>query len=192
MTSTPPPLVTARPAATVALAKPKVGGIYNNVPFTGGTRDPLRARSFPTSPYMERDQNTVMKVWKACDSGIKEEFKLKKSAERDMHSFKTKINNTLKNYCCDSVFYMTKNSQLVYLVESPDALSIGKICAQEATYRADCQYVLANNNNDNNNSTNKQALRTVTTTLAPPSLSSIQQQQQHAASSCATGYGAVG
>ena len=82
-----------------------------------------------------------MKVWNACDSGIKEEFKLKKSAESNMHSFKTKINNTLKNYGCDSVFYMTKNRQLVYLVESPDTLSIGKIHAQETTYRTDCQYV---------------------------------------------------
>ena len=124
--------MTASPAAAAALVKPKVGGIYNNVPFTGGTRDPLCARSFPSSPYMERDHNTVMKVWKACDSGIKDEFKLKKTVESDMHSFKTEINNTLKNDGCDSVFYMMKKSHLVYLVECSDALSIGEICAQEA------------------------------------------------------------
>ena len=81
-----------------------------------------------------------MKVWIACDDGIKSEFKLKKSEESDMHSFKTEVDNTLKNYSCDSVFYMTKNNTLVYLVESPDALSIGEICAQETAYRADCQY----------------------------------------------------
>ena len=140
MTSRSPSPVTASPAAAVALVKPKVGGIYNNVPITGGTRDPLRALSFPPSPYMERDRNTVMKVWKACDSGIKDEFKLKKTVESDMHSFKTEINNTLKNYGCDMVFYMMKNSHLVYLVECPGALSIGEIRAQEAAYRVDCQY----------------------------------------------------
>ena len=68
--------MTASPAAAVALAKPKVGGIYNNVPFTGGMRDLLLARSFSLRPYMERDRITVMKVLKDCDSGIK--FKLKK------------------------------------------------------------------------------------------------------------------
>ena len=62
---------------------------------------------------MERDRTTVMKVWKACDSGIKDKFKLKKLVESNMDSFKTE-NNTLKNYGCDSVFYMTKNNQLVY------------------------------------------------------------------------------
>ena len=59
---------------------------------------------------MERDRTTIMKVWKACDEGIKSEFKLKKSEESDMHSFKTEVNNTLKNYGCDPVFYMTKDT----------------------------------------------------------------------------------
>ena len=71
MTSTSPSPMTASPAAAVALAKPKVGGIYNNVPFTGGTREPLLARSFLSRPYMERYRITVMKVLKACDSGIR-------------------------------------------------------------------------------------------------------------------------
>ena len=101
---------------------------------TRSLRDPFRPE------YMDRDRNTVMKVWKACDSSIIPEFKLKKSEENDMHSFKTELNNTLKNYGCDSVFYMLKNSQFVYLLESPDALSIGEIRAQEVAYRAACQY----------------------------------------------------
>ena len=81
-----------------------------------------------------------MKVWKACDDGIKSEFKLKKLEESDMNSFKTEVDNTLKNYGCNSFFYMMKNNKLVYLVESPDELSIGEIRAQETAYRADCQY----------------------------------------------------
>ena len=109
MTSISPSPVTASPAAAVALVKPKVGGIYNNVPFTGGMRDLLLARSFSLRPYMERDRITVMKVLKDCDSGIK--FKLKKTEESGIHSSKTEVNNTrLKNYCCDSVFYMLKNA----------------------------------------------------------------------------------
>jgi len=140
MTSTSTTPTTASAAAAVATVTPKVGGVYNNVPFTGGTRNPLRAVLFPTSPYMDRDKSTVMKVWKACVEGIKSEFKLKKSEDSDMHSFKTEINNALKSYGCDSVFYMTKNNALVYLVESPDALSIGDIRAQEAALRAACQY----------------------------------------------------
>ena len=127
MTSTSTNPSTASAAVAVALVKPKVGGIYNSVPFTGGMRDPQLARSSPTSPYMERDRTTLMKVWKACNEGIKSEFKLKKSEESDMHSFKTEVDNTLKNYGCDSIFYMTNDSALVYLVESPDALSIEKI-----------------------------------------------------------------
>ena len=77
-----------------------------------------------------------MKVWKACDEGIKTEFKLKKSEDSDMHSFKTEIK---KSYGCDSVFYMKKNNTLVYLVESPDALSIGEIRTQETALRARLQ-----------------------------------------------------
>ena len=139
MTSTTP--TTASAAAAVAtITPPKVGGVYNNVPFTGGTRNPLRAVIFPASPYMDRDKSTVMKVWKACVEGIKSEFKLKKSEDSDMHSFKTEINNALKSYGCDSVFYMTKNNALVYLVESPDALSIGDIRTQETALWAACQY----------------------------------------------------
>ena len=130
-TATTPSMASA--AVAVALVKPKVGGTYNSVPFTGGMRDPQLARSSPARPYMERDRTTIMKVWKACDAGIKSEFKLKKLEESDMHSFKTEVNNTLKNYGCDSVFYMMKNSVLVYLVESPDALSIGEIRTQEMT-----------------------------------------------------------
>ena len=105
--------VTASPAVAVAPVKPKVGGIYQNIPFTGGPKDPLLARSFPLRPYMERNRGTIMKVWKACDNGIKDEFQLKKSAESDMHSFKTKVSSTLKSFGLDSVFYMQKNGQFV-------------------------------------------------------------------------------
>ena len=70
-----------------------------------------------------------MQVWKICDGGIKEKFQLKKSEESNMHSFKTEIYNTLKNYGCDSLFYMKNNSQFVYMLEYPDALSISEIRA---------------------------------------------------------------
>ena len=141
-TSTTPAVAvaTASAAAAVAMVKPIVGGICNNVPFTGGTRDPQFAVTFPASPYMERDRTTIMKVWKACAEGIKSEFKLKKSVESDMHSFKTEINNTLKNYGCDSVFYLEKNNNFVYLIDSPDALSIEEIRKQETALRKGCQY----------------------------------------------------
>ena len=114
MSSTPPSTpVTASSAAAVAPVKPKVGGIYQNIPFTGGPRDPQLAVSFPSCPYMERDRGTIMKVYKACDAGIKAEFKLKKSAEIDKHPFKTEVNSTMKSYGLDSVFYMKKNGQYV-------------------------------------------------------------------------------
>ena len=135
-----PSPVTASPVATVAAVKPKVGGIYINVLFTGGPRDPLLARSFPLSPYMERDRKTTMKVRTVCDGGIKEEFQLKKSEESDMHSFKTESDNNLKNYGCDSVFYMKENGQFVYMLESLGPLSFSKIRAQEPAYRAACKY----------------------------------------------------
>ena len=44
MTSTSTTPLTASAAVAVALVKPKVGGIYNDVPFFGGTRDQLLAR----------------------------------------------------------------------------------------------------------------------------------------------------
>ena len=78
--------MTARPAAAVAPVKPNVGGIYQNIPFTGSPRNPQLAVSFPSC-----DSGTTMKVYKACDSGIKAEFTLNKSAESDMHSFKTEV-----------------------------------------------------------------------------------------------------
>ena len=71
ISSTPPSTpVKPSPAAAVAPVKPKVGGIYQNIPFTGGPRDPQLAVSFPSCPYMEGDRGTTMKVYKACDAGI--------------------------------------------------------------------------------------------------------------------------
>ena len=77
MSSIPPSTpVTASPAA-VKVVKPKVGGIYDGIPFTSGPRDPQLARSFPSYPYMERDKITKMKVYRACENGIKEELRLR-------------------------------------------------------------------------------------------------------------------
>ena len=139
MTSIPPSTpVMASPAAAVALVKPNVGGIYEGIPFTGGLRDIVR--TFPLCPYMDRDRNTKMKVYKAWEKGIKEEFQLKKSVESNMHSFKPEVMSILKSYGLDSFFYMIKNGQYVFMLETLDALSISEIRVQEAAFRKACNY----------------------------------------------------
>ena len=135
-----PPVSKTAPAASVTFTKPVVGGIQHNMPFTGGTRDPLQAQSSPKSPFAYRDFDTFQKVWKILTKGIDEEFKLKKSADSDMHSFKTEIQNTLEIYGVDSVFYMLKGTQWVNLIESPDALTTSQIRQIEVDYRKACTY----------------------------------------------------
>ena len=89
---------------------------------------------------MARDRGTTLKVYKACMDGIQDEFKLKKSADSNTHSFKTEVWSTMMFYGLDFVFYMEKNGYYVNILEDPDSLSIGKIRSQKAAdYNYDSQ-----------------------------------------------------
>ena len=86
--------MTASPAAAVAPVKPKVGGIHQNSPFTGGPRDPQLAVPYPPCPYMERDRSTNMKVFKACKAGIQAEFSTNRSLPQGLKATTSENNHS--------------------------------------------------------------------------------------------------
>ena len=125
-------------AALQNIPVPRNGGMYNNYPWTGGSRA-LRV----TRPKMGLCYCTLAlqkTVFLRCESGVDNVWLIKTKATMPLSSSSVKMKDDITALGMDSVFNVQTGCGWVNLCKSPDAISLDEIRAHEEQLGQTCEY----------------------------------------------------